>query len=134
MAHNQRKLIGTFGDVNFLEYGGGLVYRNIQGGFTMVYFDNREYLPESENKPRKWEVFECDLDPNYIDESKLADVGSYCDMTEDELKTLLHSNDPMDVAMVFEQCAMYEGWLNFDQYPELLTKSELNRLFGRWVK
>ena len=139
MEYKKRKLIGFFGDVNFIDHNGGFVYRTVYGDYNMVYFQRREWLTSEENTPERWEVYESCLDPEYIDTDKLNGVYMYCGSDENELsleqfKNMLNSDDPMERAFVFEQVAMYEGWSNFDWNYRLLTKTEINRQYGKWVQ
>lgn len=130
-----RKLIGTFGDVNFLEHGGGIVYRDTSNQYQMVYFQSREWLSDEDNTPERWEVYQTDLDPAYINWANIVDVEKTSGLEPGTLsKMAFEAPEPMALCYLFNEVALYEGWSNFDYNFQLMTKTEINKMWGKWVR
>lgn len=138
------ELIGTFGDVDPLGYGGGFVFRDKTG----VYAPELEYVqPLDENDDvESVKVYRVILEPHtygalrgidgilsdnpYHPEypvwyaSDLDSVCKTCGCERRELIDSLCGADPMRKAWAYETMASYFGWHEFDCDPLTLTPDE----------
>lgn len=142
-----RKL-GSVGDVNPIDYGGGYVFA-VPGGGTphLEYFEGLDsderaerlsYADDSDEKidALKVKLYQVDLgkdakdflsDHDWVDWEKVAsstgqDAANYTNPTK------LRSAQAR--ALVIQDAAGYYGWHEFDQYPVELTVGELKKLWG----
>lgn len=117
--------IGTFGDVNPVDYGGGVIYRNEHGirieythGFGEGTARDLVYLvpvPDDVLAEHTWvDVF---------------DVASSSGREVAELQEMSRSRNVLDRVSVIEDIAGHYGWIELDNYPLSMTEKELRR---RW--
>ena len=144
-ASAPRKVIGNFGDLNALEYGGGLILQS-GGDYHLVRFegweDRQQYRPSEFNswgepKPgAKMAVSIVHFAPgekHWSEDWDVKEVASTYGMPVSELRGMLRSNDPRVMAGGIEAIAGYYGWGEFDHYPEEVTRTEIHKRWGRWL-
>ena len=123
-----RKYIGSVGDINPLGYNGGIVLRNTdKTTYTMIYF-MRIPCPEK----NEWWVHQIDLDPGWYDWVSFEELSQSTGITPDEYKKELQ-NGPLAIAQVLIDIGYHYGFANLDEYPEVMTKTEINKHWGRWI-
>lgn len=141
------ELVGTIGDRNPVEYGGGYVFRDKTG----VYDPEVEYVEPLECNPKDGSgtgvtVYRVVLESHtFIDgilsdnkyhpdkavwyADKLDGVCGCCDCDRDELIANLCGDDPVARAWAYETLASYFGWYEFDTYPLTLTADEAEKRY-----
>jgi hypothetical protein len=138
------ELVGTIGDRNPVEYGGGYVFRDKTG----VYAPELEYVQPIECDDGSAGVFAYrvvlekhnhylgilsdnpyhpELSVWYAD--KLDGVCKTCDGDRDEMIGNLCGDDPVARAWAYETLADYFGWDEFDHYPLTLTADEAEKRY-----
>ena len=128
-ATKARKL-GSIGDVNPIEYGGGIILslpgdspwleycQGLEGGEGCplelyrvdLYKDGKEFL--------SW--------TDWVDWEKVA---KFCGQDVAEYTTVRRLRTALSRALAVFDAAEYYGWANFDSYPLVLFESELEE---RW--
>lgn len=124
-------VVERVGDVDPLTYGGGTVFEDDDGGFTLEYTygptDDEDYEEDDENYEHT--VYRVDLHQSladflaYNDWADLDDVGRSVGATAQELRQC--SETTLGRARLAEDIAGYYGWENFDNYPIEFTTREL---------
>ena len=145
-ARATRKLIGNIGDVNALNYGGGLILQS-GGDYQIVRFEGWEdrgaYSPDEfsvygDPKPgAKMAVSIVNFAPGekyWVEDYDLESVGSTYGMPVSELRGMLRSNDPRVMAGGIEAIAGNYGWDELDHSPQEMTRTEINKDWGRWLR
>jgi hypothetical protein len=133
--------IGSIGDVNPIEYGGGYIFSDPGAGGPWVeyYYGMEQELPDVQEDPEDVPnlpalLYRVDLHRdareflswyNWVDWDAVADsVGQDEDAYRpSRLKTA------RDRALAVSDAAGYYSWAQFDQYPLQLT---LGELMARW--
>lgn len=143
------KLACTVGDINPIEYSGGFVYIDSTG----VYGPELEWI-ESEDQhkaePTRWTVYRimlerCSLTPAgnlvpygfHLRTDLPYPIERYTEWFDNpnwnmttELREMLCSDNPMDLANAYLELAQYHGWENFDSYPLTFTnRDELQKRY-----
>lgn len=120
MDREALEVVGTIGDVNPLDYGGGIVYRDKVGALSLEWYE-----PEDEdNEDSPITCYRVDLDHGAESWMALGAVAKTCDESELELRAAFDSPDPVRLAHAFWSVAMYHGWHNLDSDPLTLTRAE----------
>lgn len=144
MAQPEWELVGTIGDRNPVEYGGGYVFRDKTG----VYDPEVEYVEPIETDDGSAGVFAYRvvleshtyvngiLSDNKFHPDKavwyaddLDRVCETCDCDRDELIGNLCGDDPVARAWAYETLASYFGWHEFDHYHLTLTADEAEKRY-----
>jgi len=122
--------VGHIGDVNWLEYGGGPVEVDKTG----VYPPEVEYVepPSDDVDPKKarWTVYRVILDPGVPDWGDLGEVARSIGGDPKMLQADFESADPVIRATAYQDWAGYYGWHEFDQYPLMLTRAEVEKRYN----
>ena len=128
-----RKYIGHVGDSNPLEHIGGIVLRNTDGSHSLIHFYPvpDDCLPPGTGE--RWDIHIIDLDADYWDWIDTKDLSQSCGIDESIIKDAMKSDDPMVLASLAESIGWYYGFGELDYYPRVMTRAEINRLWGRWV-
>lgn len=153
----QRYLYGeaiqSFGDVNFIDYGGQLLIEGEDGDLFLEIIEE----PEDE-EDGTWTIYRTDIDKlkvvhkygkDFLVDSKyksdwphpvsayeewfskyIDEAASTMDIDPDELINMLCSNDPIDRAEAYIVLGSYFGWYEFDQYPLHLSREEVEKRYG----
>lgn len=119
--------IGTFGDVNPVDYGGGVIYRNEYG--TRVEYTHGL---DGGDTPEKMTVYSVDVPDDVFAEytwAKPEDVASSIGTSGAQLIASGMSRSLQERVGVIEEIAGYYGWHELDDYPLTMTEKELRR---RW--
>jgi hypothetical protein len=137
------ELVGTIGDRNPVEYGGGYVFRDKTG----VYDPEVEYVQPNGDEPEAGvTVYRVPMERHtYIDgilsdnpyhpalsvwyADDLDSLCRCCDCDRDEMIENLCSTDPVANAWAYETLASYHGWHEFDHYPLNLTADEAEKRY-----
>ena len=130
VKRNKRKLIGTFGDCDPLEHGGGLVFQNSDNSVDLVCF---EEIPETE-KGRRWWVYRTSIGKGDLDWIDTEGIALLCGLEIEEVKRLLESDDVFDLVEAYRLAGLYHGWQELDTYYSKLSKTEINKHWGRWMR
>jgi|SRR5579884_2340012 len=121
------KQIGTIGDVNFVEHGGGPVLVD-NGSASVEWVEPPE---EDFDKPgATWTVYRTDLDqeiPSWIDMVAVARTSGRSYM---ELAAGFMDPDPMVRAFAYWDVANYYGWSELDHYPLVLGRADIGKRYG----
>lgn len=153
------KYIGNFGDRNFLDYGGALLYEDTTG----VYPAELEVIQEPEEGGKEvYRVYRFPLDRlktveventlylvpfNYVpswphaapayDEwfsKDLSGIASTIGMDPDELRADFCSEDIRRRALAYIAVGDYHGYENLDSYPLELTAKEARKRYRKELK
>jgi hypothetical protein len=133
------EVLGTTGDVNALDYGGGVVYRHPDGHINWEWWDEEDEgaaspIAGDPNFAGKYTVYSATVeDPgevmkwyNWVD---YESMGRTMDMTVAEYRKLCRSANPLDRVRLMEDIVGYHGSHEVDQYPRKFTRAELEE---RW--
>jgi len=144
------KFIANLGDMNPLEHGGYFIFEDETG----VYEPEGElYFPDSGEAYRfileRMEIwgghlimfgFSAREDlphpiSSYIEwfDSHLEGVASFGGISTDELAHMFTSFDPTVRAHAYRMLGEYCGFINLDEYPLELSKSEAKKRYGQYV-
>lgn len=111
-------IIGTIGDVNPLDYGGGFVYRDDDGGHSIEWYE-----PEDDtNEDCAILVYRFPIDggaESWMDLASVASSADHASIAED-----FKSDNPVVRAYAFWSVAGHYGWHNLDSDPLRLTRAE----------
>lgn len=124
--------VGTIGDVNYLEYGGGPVLRT-EHGYAVEWVEPPPDEIDFDSKRARWTVYRVDLDqevPTLLDVDAAAETSG---MSARALRQQFLSNDPMTRASAYWTLASHYGWYELDQYPLSLKKAEVYRRYGEEI-
>jgi hypothetical protein len=127
LARQEASMVGHIGDVNWLDYGGGPVYRH-EGYHVLEYI-----IPPEEDARRKvWEVYMVHLgNPGDAkDWLKRGSVQQSTGISTKEYLAALRSKNPLAEANVWQDIAGHYGWHELDQYPLHLSKKEITLRYG----
>jgi hypothetical protein len=119
--------IGTFGDVNPVDYGGGIIYRNEYG--TRVEYT---YGLDQSDSPDRMSVYSVFVpDDVFADNSwvKVDQIAATIGADPAELLAAGRSKKLMDRVYALEAIASTWGWQSLDDDPQIMTEKELRR---RW--
>jgi len=124
--------IGSIGDVNPIDYGGGFILRFPKDPvLTLVYIEPPDDDTDLESPEARWTIYTVLLESpgdwcNWEDvaHTTSGDAATY-------RASFADGADPRHTAMAIEDAARFYGWENFDSYPSQLTKGEVNKRFGR---
>lgn len=122
-----RRVLMTTGDVNALNYGGGIVYRDKYGTHWDLWYSDDE-------DQDKYEVFTIDIPDDVIAEFNWVNwdsVANSIGMDLGELEWLGRSRKVGERVGALDAAVGHEGMYAFDQYPVSLTRAELKR---RWPR
>ena len=134
------KLIQNLGDVNFVDYGGTLVYEDA----------NKEYPAEAEVVSPddkgctvyRFALDRCTFINGVLSDNKyhpeypawfadhLKDVCETHDADLEETIQNLCSEDPVTRATAYQMVGESHGWENFDSYPLILDEKEVKARYG----
>jgi len=152
------KALASFGDVDFIEYGGALLMPGVSD-------DDSPYLeiiepPESESarSVTGWSVYRVEPEqfkrivrdryvylvsasyaPTWPHPVSMYDewvhgtldaVAESVGCEEEKLYEQLCSDDPVARSQAYISIAGYHGWFEFDQYPLRLSKREVHARYG----
>jgi hypothetical protein len=157
MTYRVPEPIATYGDVDFLKYGGQLLLPN-RDEIGNPYLEVIE--PPTENLDTTWVIYRFDVDrlkkvivkrtyhlvpfgyepatwPHpvrmynewFVD--SLPNVAESMDCPEEELITDLCSEKPEERARAYIMLGEYHGWENFDSYPLHLSEHEAHERYGQ---
>jgi hypothetical protein len=134
--------IGSIGDVNPIEYGGGYIFSapDIDGPWVEYYYGMESELPNVEEDPEDVPhllatVYRVDLHSNareFLNWYDWIDWEDVADSTGQDVDVYRPSRlkSVRDRAFAIWDAASHYGWHEFDQYPLQLTLGELMR---RWA-
>lgn len=127
--------IGAIGDVDPIEYGGGLVFYT-EHGPIIEYTHGLEGEPDADEDEDdvKMDVYQVYVASSVWDDLNWADEMEIAEVTGIQLRKLVKmgkSKDVMDRVAAYEAAASVYGWHELDQYPAKLTAKELEQ---RWFE
>jgi hypothetical protein len=128
-ARARGRQIGTIGDVNFPEHGGGPVLDNGNGTYSLEYVEPPSDDLDFADPHVRWTIYRLDLDPGVPSWGSLNDVARSAGQNPKELKRAFESDDPMQRAWAYETWAGHYGWHEFDSYPLTLTCIETSKRY-----
>lgn len=126
LARQEGKMVGHIGDVNWIDHGGGPVYRD-NGGYTLDYV-----VPPQEGERQIWEVYSVSMPDPEAAKDYLRDGGvqRYTGRSTREYLAALRSKNPLAEAQVWEDIAGFYGWHEVDQSPARLNRKAITLRFG----
>jgi hypothetical protein len=132
----QGEYIGNFGDVNWPEHGGLLLFNGSYGPFaySIEPFSLITGEVEEITDPKmEWLVYQVPLDPSYLDnlisEDNIESILSTTGTDAEEFKAWLSSGDPSELLLAFEAYAAYGGWEEFSD-QQYWDAEDLINTFG----
>jgi hypothetical protein len=123
--------VGQIGDVSFLDHSGGPVFKTDKG-YSVEYVEPPTEQ-DFDSKKARWTVYRVDLEPGMGDWANFKGVASFTGVSVADLKRRLQSEDYRKLAHALVDLASYHGWHEFDQYPLLLTRKEVEERYGDTV-
>lgn len=136
MSQPKWKYIDNFGDVNFLDYGGALLYEDATG----IYPPELEVIQEpNEGEKEIYRVYRFSLDRLEPDQEEwfhkdLSRAASCAGMDPDELREWFCSGDLRKRALAYMTVGDYHGYDNLDAYPLELTAKEAKKRYRKELK
>lgn len=149
------KVIGNYGDVNFLDYGGKLHVQRCDGYtdeleivertsddddehdkyqvYTIV-LDRAKTVFSSEerkkhNKNHRRQLQKCNREW-FTEKDAIVDITHSMGIDWKDLYRLLMSSNPVKLAAGYSVLVDYYGCYEFDQYPNTFTRDELIERYG----
>lgn len=136
--HSNWKLLDWLGDVDFITYGGTLIYTDTTG---QCVSEAEVIVPVQGDQPT-WVVYRFMLDRCTFVEGILSDnphhwnhpawfaddlmtVCQFHGVDMDRLIQQLCDENPVTRAMAYQMIGEYHGWANFDSYPLFLNRDEI---------
>jgi hypothetical protein len=137
------ELVGQMGDVDYITYGGTLVYRDADNEYTPeaeTVVPMLKIIPTKEENDQ-WTVYrypleKCTLVNGVLSDNKyhpehpawfadiLESVAETCDTDADDLREAFCSDDIMRRAWAYDTVANYSGYHEFDSYPIMFFSLE----------
>jgi len=120
--------IDTIGDVDPVEYGGGVVFKN-EYGPVVEYTHGLDWDGAD---PNAMEVYRVPVPADVFGDhswANLKDLADFEGRTTKALRKLGKSRLVMGRVAALEAIASYYGWHELDHYPLTLTADEIN---ARW--
>lgn len=150
MSQPDWKIVGLTGDVNPVEYGGGWILVDTTG----VYDPELEYYePELKRAYRVMLVRQAEIEDGVLVDASVLDSDSRpyplshyeswfsenldqpaacCGMSVEDLRRLLCSKDPAELAEGYMCLVYFYGWEEFDGYPLELTQEQAEKRYRGW--
>lgn len=120
------KNLGTIGDVNFVEYGGGPLCEEDDGTFWVEYVEP----PEDMDKiGATWTVYRVELEQEIPDWIDMQSVASTIGSSWMKIAKAFKSSDPFERAFAYEAVAANWGWHELDHYPLELGRTDIGRRY-----
>ncbi len=123
------RIFDRIGDADPIEYGGGVVTKDPDGGYSIEYTHGLDW---EGSDPKKMPVFRVPVEGDVFEWNDWADVEDIADFTSidpDELLALGRGRRIMGRVAVTQDIASYYGWDNLDSYPVSFSAKELEK---RW--
>lgn len=125
------EIVGTVGDVDFLTYGGGEVYKNADGEYALEYVEPPPDDIELNDKNARWTIYRVELERGLPAWGSYKAAAKTSGQKPSELKNAFESDDPMKRAWAYETFAGHYGWDEFDSYPLVLDKHEVESRYEK---
>lgn len=123
-------VLGSFGDVNPLDHGGGMIYESGQGPAILYTPGLSDEDPDDDDVENVvLEVYEVQVEDDVVKDLNWVtwgDVARSIGMPVSELKQLARDPSVMARASAIDAVAGYYGWHELDQYPLKKTYGELD--------
>ena len=128
--------VGTVGDINPADYGGGIVFEDKTG----IYAPEVEYYDrDSDDDNAKIRVYRFSADKCTFVNGVLSDNKFHPDhpvwfadkLPDDTTPEQFCSEDTMIRAMAWTEVGLYYGFENLDNYPIYITRNEAIKRAGR---
>lgn len=137
MSQPKWKRVGSFGDVNPLDYGGGYIYIDETG----VYPPEMEMIEPGESEDDPISIYRLTLEPHTYVDGVLSDnpfhpaypvwyakdlprVCASMDVDAEDLIAELAGSDPIAKADAYQTLIGYFGPNEFDSEPLTMTREE----------
>lgn len=123
-------IIFRAGDVNPLEYGGGVLFEDARDSYTLEYTYGQECdCPQASPEEARLDVFVVAFEgsDDLVREhnwANLEDVSSSSGISVEELRAL-GTSTPSDKVTFLELIAGHYGWAELDNCPEQYSLEEL---------
>ncbi len=117
--------LGTIGDINPIEYGGGIVYKE----YDSLCLEFTHGIEEDEKTAT---VYRIPIEEDIFDDLcwvDLEDVASCCGYEVEEIEAFGRDKDPVVRAQVLADIGGYYGFHELDYYPLVLSVDDLET---RW--
>jgi hypothetical protein len=123
------EILGTTGDLDAFEYGGGVIYRDTDRHCFWEFWDARE---EGE---RNFEVFTVPIPESIVEEYDFVDEDLLCevaDLSKQQVRVLARSRNPKDRVEILKYVRACYGASCMDpnDAPRVLTEWEIIRRWG----
>jgi hypothetical protein len=125
------RILGNLGDKHPLDYGGLIVYEVLDDDLEYI---QAEYWNEPLEENRPYWVYRFDIpkdvfrDLNWVS-GHWDRIAQFAGMSTEALFRMGYSEDPLERAEVYRLVGEHEGWENIDEYPEKLSREEMEE---RW--
>jgi hypothetical protein len=146
----QGEYLGNHGDVNWLEYGGRLVFTGPHGPYMYVvepWGAETSEVDDIRDPNMTWLVYQVQLDKYQFENGKLVDefghvpwferyidsISSVAGADPQEFIKLITSDSPDDLADAYDMIGAYSGWDEFDE-QHYLNATEMKRWFGDLIE
>jgi hypothetical protein len=115
------KILGTIGDVNPVDHGGGVI---IDAGYgpQLVWYQDTGRDDGTVNVFRVFIADNIEADLDWVDWDAL---DSYTSVHPDEIDGRFSASaTPAQRAQIYADAGSYHGWANLDNYPVTMTLAE----------
>ncbi len=135
---SEHQILGRIGDVDPIEYGGGIVFQT-EYGPVLEYtrgLEGEDVDAEDDHEhSAKLPLYRVDIDDDalkdlsWLKPDDLKSIARTMDRTVSDLRKAAKSSNVMERVSFYEDVAGYYGWDNIDHYPFEIAVVELNE---RW--
>lgn len=131
------KILGTIGDINPIEYGGGYIIQEGDDIRIEYFYGLRSEHPGMEDPPpdKMFPVYYVNVEEdvfeyhNWVRPDEQKQMAEEMGLSIEEYRLHARSKDHIKRAMVLWDIASHWGWYELDHYPAQFTIAELEK---RW--
>lgn len=122
--------IGFVGDIDPIEYGGGIIWGPSQHSPHGMLELIEPPLDEESDANARWRIYRIDLAPEVPSWIDVNAVANTMGIPRSQLLSGFTSPDTEARAFAYEAAIGYYGAYEFDQYPIEMTLAEVERRFN----
>lgn len=128
IARQDALIVGHVGDVNWIDHGGGPVYKNpnYPGQYRL------EYIQPAQSDYPYWEVYRIDFPDKEAAKDYLRDgnIQKYTGVSTREFLSALRNKNPLAEASVWESIGQTIGFHELDSDPLRLNAKQIYLRYG----
>ena len=125
-----RRFVRSTGDVNWFDEGGGLVFKESLGDYTLEVI-----IPPGDGLDH-YEIYRVTLDPDWPNWANAEAIARTVDYPGGPLtlRADFRSNDLHRRIFAYEAIAAHDGWHSFDPEPLQLSRAEARKRYASLLR